>query len=180
MVKSGLIPKFAALSAPRLQRLQNLVVRLEQGGDAATDGREAQRELHTIKGEARILGLDRTARLAHAVEELLHAWLAEEPRSHETARRLLLGLDRLGAAVAGIAEGAEPEMDVAAIARELGLPGAEPPRSAGPPSSAQAREPAAAWSPSMFCVTRNLRRPAASHLASTRWASLGSALAVKL
>lgn len=141
MGKGSLVAKFAALAAERLQRLQNLVVRLEQGADPATTGREAQRDLHTLKGEARILGLDRTAQVAHAVEELLHRGLAEGPLSQETARRLLLGLDRLAVMIAGVAKGAEPEVDIASIVHELGvedvpgpgptmLPPAQPPPAA--------------------------------------------------
>lgn len=151
MSKGTLLAKFATLGAQRLQRLQNLVVRLEQGGDPAIEGREAQRDLHTLKGEARILGLDRTAQLAHAVEEVLHRGLAGGALSHESARALLFGLDRLGAAVAGIAQGTEPEMDLASIVQELGVgeyagPAAGVPSlpPASPMASLQDRGPAAA------------------------------------
>lgn len=149
MSKLGLVAKFAALSAQRLERLQNLVVRLEHGDDRGAHGRDAQRELHTLKGEARILGLDRTARLAHLLEDLLHAALAEEPMGHDTARRLLLGLDYLGDAIAGIARGGEPEMDLAVIARELGVgDGIEPEPSSrrldAAPVSTRGAEPARA------------------------------------
>ena len=145
MGESALVAKFAALAAQRLERLQNLVVRLEQGADHASDGREAQRELHTLKGEARILGFDRTARVAHAVEELLHASLAHEALPPDAARRLLLGLDRLGASIAGIARGAEPSVDVDAVVRAI-EGGDTPARASFAPAAGSAPErPAAAW-----------------------------------
>lgn len=151
MSRGSLVSKFTALAAERLQRLQNLVVRLEQGADPGGLGREAQRDLHTLKGEARILGFERTAQVAHAVEEVLHQGLAGGQLSAESARTLLLGLDRLGAAIAGIEGGAEQALDVAAIVRELGLaeggaaePAAQALTAAPPPAPRQERPAPAA------------------------------------
>lgn len=144
-----MVAKFASLAKKRLARLEGLIVRLEQGVDEA-GARDARREIHTLKGEARILGLARTAALAHLVEGRMHRALAGVP-SAEDVRVLLAGLDRLGAAIAEIHDGEEPAIDVDAIARELGLEGGEAPvtsvtktaspaaRTASPPPETRAR-----------------------------------------
>ncbi len=71
-LKRSLLQKFQEVSADRLQKIQLGVLDLEKPtADQAAD--EVARELHTMKGEARMLGLAAIGQLAHAAEDLLRA-----------------------------------------------------------------------------------------------------------
>jgi two-component system, chemotaxis family, sensor kinase CheA len=71
-LKKSLLSKFQEVSADRLQKIQLGVLDLEKPtADQAAD--EVARELHTMKGEARMLGLAAIGQLAHAAEDVLKA-----------------------------------------------------------------------------------------------------------
>src|SRR5687767_6130398 len=71
-LKRSLLQKFQEVSADRLQKIQLGVLDLEKPtADQSAD--EVARELHTMKGEARMLGLAAIGQLAHAAEDVLRA-----------------------------------------------------------------------------------------------------------
>ncbi|HEX8441349.1 Hpt domain-containing protein, partial [Archangium sp.] len=71
-LKRSLLQKFQEVSADRLQKIQLGVLDLEKPtADQAAD--EVARELHTMKGEARMLGLAAIGQVAHAAEDVLRA-----------------------------------------------------------------------------------------------------------
>ncbi len=71
-LKKSLVTKFVELTHDRLQKVQLAAINLEKdGADKAAD--EMARELHTMKGEARMLGLLAVGQLAHAMEDLLRS-----------------------------------------------------------------------------------------------------------
>ncbi|HEX5745656.1 MAG TPA: response regulator [Archangium sp.] len=71
-LKKSLLSKFQEVSADRLQKIQLGILDLEKPtADQAAD--EVARELHTMKGEARMLGLAAIGQLAHAAEDVLRA-----------------------------------------------------------------------------------------------------------
>ncbi len=71
-LKKSLLSKFQEVSADRLQKIQLGVLDLEKPtADQAAD--EVARELHTMKGEARMLGLAAIGQIAHAAEDVLRA-----------------------------------------------------------------------------------------------------------
>jgi len=71
-LKKSLLKKFQEVSGDRLQKIQLGVIELEKP-TAAEAAEEVARELHTMKGEARMLGLSAVGQLAHACEDLLKA-----------------------------------------------------------------------------------------------------------
>lgn len=71
-LKKSLLKKFQEVSGDRLQKIQLGVIELEKP-TAAEAAEEVARELHTMKGEARMLGLDAVGQMAHACEDLLKA-----------------------------------------------------------------------------------------------------------
>jgi len=71
-LKKTLLKKFEEVTADRLRKIQRAALELEKGG-AAPSGDEVARELHTMKGEARMLGLQAIGQLTHAAEDLLKA-----------------------------------------------------------------------------------------------------------
>ncbi len=73
-LKRSFLKKFQEDTADRLQKIQHGVLGLEKPAPEGTGAAEGvARELHTMKGEARILGLSAIGQLAHASEEVLRA-----------------------------------------------------------------------------------------------------------
>jgi two-component system chemotaxis sensor kinase CheA len=87
-LKKSLLKKFQEVSADRLQKIQLGVLDLEKpNSEQAAD--DVARELHTMKGEARMLGLAGIGQLAHAAEDVLRAE-REKKAATEVATDLLL------------------------------------------------------------------------------------------
>ena len=85
-LKKSLLKKFQEVTADRLQKIQLGVIDLEKP-TAAQAAEDVARELHTMKGEARMLGLPAIGHLAHAAEDLLRS-----EREGKTATRLATDL----------------------------------------------------------------------------------------
>jgi len=87
-LKKSLLKKFQEVSADRLQKIQLGVLDLEKpNAEQAAD--DVARELHTMKGEARMLGLAGIGQLTHAAEDVLRAE-REGKAATEVATDLLL------------------------------------------------------------------------------------------
>jgi chemotaxis protein histidine kinase CheA len=87
-IKQSLLKKFSEVTADRLQKIQLAVIQLEKSeSDVAAES--VARELHTMKGEARMLGLAAIGQLSHAAEDLLKA-AREKKAPGRTAADLLL------------------------------------------------------------------------------------------
>jgi len=71
-LKKSLLSKFVEVTQDRLQAIQLGILELEKPG-AEKAAEEVARDLHTMKGEARMLGLAAIGQLAHAAEDLLKA-----------------------------------------------------------------------------------------------------------
>ncbi|MBF5044101.1 response regulator [Aggregicoccus sp. 17bor-14] len=71
-LKKSLLKKFQEITADRLQKIQLGVIDLEKP-TAAQAADDVARELHTMKGEARMLGLGAIGQLAHAAEDVLRS-----------------------------------------------------------------------------------------------------------
>src|SRR5258708_19699172 len=70
-IKQSLLKKFSEVTADRLQKIQLAAIQLEKSeNDIAADN--VAHELHTMKGEARILGLAAIAPLPHDADDLLN------------------------------------------------------------------------------------------------------------
>src|SRR6516162_8427250 len=87
-LKQSLLKKFQEVTADRLQKIQLGVLELEKPTSAGAAD-EVARELHTMKGEARMLGLAAIGQIAHAAEDLLRA-AREQKAPIQTATDLLL------------------------------------------------------------------------------------------
>ena len=85
-LKKSFLKKFQEDTADRLQKIQLGVLDLEKP-ESAQAAEAVARELHTMKGEARILGLAAVGQLAHAAEDLL-----KSSRDGKTAVRIATDL----------------------------------------------------------------------------------------
>ena len=140
-IRQKLLGKFREVSADRVEKISAGLLALERGqaGEAAA---EIARELHTLKGEARMLGLGGLAHVIHAAEDVLRAtpsgpagsWLQAlldtcdavaplldgPPDGGETARVLTERLKALAAEPLAATEGSSTLSPPGGGARETG------------------------------------------------------------
>jgi two-component system sensor histidine kinase and response regulator WspE len=70
--REKLLKQFRELVAVRMERINRNIMELESGGSMES-GRSVLRELHGLKGEARMMGFDDINSLVHEMEELVRA-----------------------------------------------------------------------------------------------------------
>ncbi|HVG95088.1 MAG TPA: response regulator [Planctomycetota bacterium] len=109
MSATDLLARFRSLAEERLRRLNQGLLDIEQGAGAPGLFDEVMREIHTLKGESRMLGLLAVNRVAHRTEDLLlHARRTGAMKDAGLLEVAYAGLDLLGAYVA------EPEAVISA------------------------------------------------------------------
>lgn len=154
-VDTELLDMFRAEVEEQIAVLQDAIVALDAGGDAAQHLASCMRAAHSLKGAARIVGIDPGVRIAHAMEDAFEGarkgkWTLD---AHHIDRLLAAGdyLAHLGkidvAALPGWLE--EEESAIAALIAELAAIGSgeapvPEPVAAPPPPPPQAEEYTAA------------------------------------
>lgn len=131
---ADLVPVFVEEARHRVDHLASVAESVAGGGEAETI---AKRELHTLKGSARMLGLGGLAELCHAAED---AVAAGHPELGDLLTRTT---DRLAAMLAAVAAGEDPAADgelLAALRAVAAAAGGEAEGDAGPDSGAPVAE----------------------------------------
>jgi two-component system chemotaxis sensor kinase CheA/two-component system sensor histidine kinase and response regulator WspE len=142
--RQKLLPKFRESARDRVARISALLLGLERG--AGTEAMEGLlRELHTLKGEARLMGFSGLSQVLHAAEDLLQRLPAGEARGN-AVDALLEACD----AVPRFLEG-PPEGDLLAGPLAGRLRAAVPGPGAGP--AGRERRPAGTSAPEMHGET---------------------------
>ena len=77
-IRQKLLGKFREVTADRVEKLSGALLEYERGGGAAAKD-EIARELHTLKGEARMMGFTGLSQVIHAAEDLLKVLPADKP-----------------------------------------------------------------------------------------------------
>jgi two-component system chemotaxis sensor kinase CheA/two-component system sensor histidine kinase and response regulator WspE len=72
-IRQKLLPRFRETTADRVEKISGALLELERGAGTTELGEELARELHTLKGEARMMGFVGISTVVHAAEELLKA-----------------------------------------------------------------------------------------------------------
>lgn len=94
--REALLARFRAGSLDRIRRLTLGLLEVGEGRGTDATMKDVARDLHTLKGESRMLGLIDVSMVAHAAEEILLA--AREPMAlAEASRRTILALDVVAA-----------------------------------------------------------------------------------
>lgn len=149
----ALVAKFKSVTTERLERLNNAFVVLETTPSDTEAAASLVREIHTLKGEAKLMGFEQVNVVAHRTEDLIfRARDAGFRFTEELSGGVLAGLDLIGALMSE--QGASADDVQAFVERVTGIlegdgeearssdPGTgEIRRSSVPPPS---REPAAA------------------------------------
>jgi two-component system chemotaxis sensor kinase CheA len=108
--RDRLLKQFRDLVGVRLERINRAIVELESGGNVET-GRKALRELHGLKGEARMMGFDSINVLVHEMEELVRSSeVAQYTLSHDSADALLKSADAVTVLSGLVASDDAPEV----------------------------------------------------------------------
>jgi two-component system chemotaxis sensor kinase CheA/two-component system sensor histidine kinase and response regulator WspE len=146
-LRKKLLPKFRETTADRIEKIQGALLDLEKGTGGPDNVQELARELHTLKGESRIMGFIGISQVVHAAEDLLKA-VAGKP-TPEAIDALLKACDAIPPMVEVAADGG-PEAKalverlqgmVAGVAGEPAAPAAEAkPPAPAPPAPAAAKE----------------------------------------
>ncbi|RKH19177.1 hybrid sensor histidine kinase/response regulator [Corallococcus praedator] len=113
-----LLKQFRDLVTVRLERINRSLMELEAGGSLEA-GQRVLRELHGLKGEARMMGFDEINTLVHQMEELVRC--AEPHRyrlSSESTDALLTTADTV-LALSGALQAAEPPLAVETLVATL-------------------------------------------------------------
>jgi two-component system chemotaxis sensor kinase CheA/two-component system sensor histidine kinase and response regulator WspE len=131
-LRKKLLPKFRETTADRIEKIQGALLDLEKGKGSQDDLQELTRELHTLKGESRIMGFVGISQVVHAAEDLLKA-VAGSPTS-EAIDGLLKACDAIVPMVEAPADGG-PEA-AATVDRLRRLLPAQPPEPEPEPASA--------------------------------------------
>jgi chemotaxis protein histidine kinase CheA len=126
--REALVGRFRAGAKDKLRRCSLLLIEMEQSHGTAEQVREVARELHTIKGEARMLGFAEISEAVHQAEDLLKAAGEGMTPSPEVCAELLRQFDALGQALWGGPEAPQspPPATVASPASLQAAPGSGP------------------------------------------------------
>ncbi|MBI5500417.1 MAG: response regulator [Deltaproteobacteria bacterium] len=132
-------------SLERLQHLDTLLVSLEKDPADAGVAREVARELHTLKGSARMIGVEAMGELAHRLEDVLGALGSGEVPASRIFGPFFEGMDLLRASLDAFMNRCEPRPDWKDACRRLvELAGVGPPPAKPPPPASNVQTPPAA------------------------------------
>ncbi|HET6437609.1 MAG TPA: response regulator [Anaeromyxobacter sp.] len=70
-IRQKLMPRFRETTADRVEKISTALLALERGSSDGENREELTRELHTLKGEARMMGFLGISTVVHAAEDLL-------------------------------------------------------------------------------------------------------------
>ena len=115
-----LIAIFKAETEDHLLTLENGLVRLEKDPDDLELARSLNREMHTLKGAARVFGFSEIQEVAHRIEDIFEKTACKTAVfSSFMAERIFKGLDAIRTILEKIIQEQEVEFDVSDLCREL-------------------------------------------------------------
>jgi len=115
--REHLMGMFRSLAMERVERLNNDFVQLERTPDDKELAETVMRDIHSLKGEARMMGLHDINVVAHKTEDLIHlAHRRDFSIIREVSDLVLQGFDLLGALVQ---EDPEPGLDPNAFSAKV-------------------------------------------------------------
>lgn len=119
--RDRLLNQFRELVTERLARINRALMTLESGADDEA-GRQTLRELHGLKGEARMMGFAEVNSLVHEMEELVRAAQSRGYALAGGSVDALLVVSDAVALLAGAVAGEPPEVErlLAWLKQEIG------------------------------------------------------------
>lgn len=159
-----LLPRFREITADRVEKISGVLLELERGAATPEQVEELRRELHTLKGDARMMGFVGISAVVHAAEDLLKAMPPESPG--ERLQAMLEACDAIVPMIDAPADGGDAAQRLTTRLRELigaapppGAPGAAP-APAVTPAPAATPAPVAAGAPTIAAPATTPAPPA--------------------
>jgi two-component system chemotaxis sensor kinase CheA/two-component system sensor histidine kinase and response regulator WspE len=128
-IRQKLLPRFRETTADRVEKISGALLAMERGAGTPELAEELARELHTLKGEARMMGFVGISSVVHAAEDLLKG-IAPGAKG-DPLDALLRACDAVLPMLDLPVDGGEAARALAASLRSLIAP-AEPPSAATP------------------------------------------------
>jgi len=153
-IRQKLLPRFREMTTDRVEKISSCLLELERGSGGNELLEELARELHTLKGEARMMGFVGISTVVHVAEDVLKAGGAAPPKA--SLQALLEACDVIVPLIDLPVDGGAEAADHAARLQALigGAPASTPTPTATPtatkastPTAAPAPRPAAATPP---------------------------------
>lgn len=118
--RQALVEKFQALTRERLERLNGAMLALERDPADSAAATALMREIHTLKGEAKLMGFADINLVAHRTEDLLIRALDQGFRfDAEVPDFVLKAFDLIGELLGKAAGTGEPQVDLTVFARQV-------------------------------------------------------------
>ncbi|MGZ3512447.1 MAG: hybrid sensor histidine kinase/response regulator [Thermodesulfobacteriota bacterium] len=115
-----LIAIFKAETEDHLVTLENGLVKLEKDPDDLELARSLNREVHTLKGAARVFGFSEIQEVAHRIEDIFEKVVSKSSVfSSLMAERIFKGLDAIRTIMEKIVQEREIDVDVSDVCRKL-------------------------------------------------------------
>ena len=119
-VMKDLIAIFKAETEDHLTKLDNGLVELEKQPNNVDLARELNREMHTLKGAARVFGFCEIQDIAHRIEDIFEEVAGKRAVfSSFMAESMFKGLDAIRTILEKIVQGKEIDVDASDLCREL-------------------------------------------------------------
>src|SRR5512138_3384525 len=125
-IRQKLLPRFRETTADRVEKISAALLEVEHGRSTPELREELARELHTLKGEARMMGFVGISTVVHAAEDLLKAVPGDGAASGEIVDALLRACDAIVPMLDAPAEGGDAARTLAERLRAM-IGGAPPP-----------------------------------------------------
>lgn len=151
-IRAKLLPRFREMTVDRVEKISGALLELERGAATPEGLDELRRELHTLKGEARMMGFVGISTIVHAAEDLLKALPPESPG--ERLQAMLEACDAIVPMIDAPVDGGDAAARLterlrALIAGPAGAPEAPAAPSADRPEPAAPRPPEARPAPAI-------------------------------
>ncbi|HEX9242495.1 MAG TPA: ATP-binding protein [Anaeromyxobacter sp.] len=150
-IRQKLLPRFRETTADRMEKISSALLELERGGGSAEVREELARELHTLKGEARMMGFVGISSVVHAAEDVLKDLPAEGAGDRLDA--LLKACDVIVPMLESPADGGEGAAKLTAALRNL-IAAPTPALAAAPAGTAPGRTRGAEAAPAVKAPER--------------------------
>ena len=150
-IRQKLLPRFRETTADRVEKISGVLLAIERGAADADGRQELTRELHTLKGEARMMGFVGISTVVHAAEDLLKSVPEAVPPAQVEA--LLAACDAIVPMLEAPPDGGEAAKTTAERLRSLivaadgAAPAAAAPKRPPPDAPVAAAAPAPAQPP---------------------------------
>ncbi|BDG04262.1 hybrid sensor histidine kinase/response regulator [Anaeromyxobacter oryzae] len=147
-IRQKLLPRFRETTADRVEKISGALLEVERGAATKDVREELARELHTLKGEARMMGFVGISSVVHAAEELLKGVPEEGPSAGDAVDALLKACDAIVPMLDAPVDGGDAARILAERLRALvggapapAAPPAEKPAAAAPAPAPRPEQP---------------------------------------